>query len=625
MRKKKCLEYPAPDGNVVLHGHNTGHERHNILDIRDHRGHVYRCILTKDNYATWDYIEEKWTRKEALELDYSDANMTEKDKKKIWDFARKQRRIRAKREERSSKQRKKQRETDFRLIPLEPEDFADWLIDQYGSYLYYRKKGSGAHVTCARCGAEYDYRFAGRWKSGPEPIRNRQGTCRVCHTEGTWAPEGRVRNRRINAFAWLIQNMPDGRLCARMYYYACVSYGGQRDRIDIGESMRIFMGPGGITKYFHLWNPWTGCAVWSRSNIAGYGSIREEKGPFYPGWEKAVEASGMRYCDLNEWSRHLPIRMSMEEKTIRALTTHAKCPQTEFLLKAGATKLALQIGAGWSVSLDRKAHRPDKFLRLDPQRARELISANWGCQELRVLQMEMAAGTRWSEEEREFMRLIDSHMGKKEIEELFGIMSLKKLYNRVEKYKKEYSNSQYTALIELRDYLFMRRELGYDMENSVFLNPRSLREAHMEMVAEREQRRTDHYIRGKMAEYPHIRENYPRLKRKYGWRYDGLVIRPAKDAEEIIMEGRNQHHCVGGDMYLRRHDRGESTILLLREEDLPNMPYITVEIKQGRIAQWYGAHDKKPDQERIDAWLAMYVGQLRPAAKEDAASALQMA
>ena len=32
------------------------------------------------------------------------------------------------------------------------------------------------------------------------------------------------------------------------------------------------------------------------------------------------------------------------------------------------------------------------------------------------------------------------------------------------------------------------------------------------------------------------------------------------------MEGMTLHHCVGGDTYLRRHDRGESYILMLGQE-----------------------------------------------------------
>jgi hypothetical protein len=216
-------------------------------------------------------------------------------------------------------------------------------------------------------------------------------------------------------------------------------------------------------------------------------------------------------------------------------------------------------------------------------------------------------------------------MARKELLELFEIMSARKLTNRTEKYSHEYNGSHWQTLRELRDYLAIRKGLGYDMTNSVYLNPKSLREAHQEMVEERERRRNESFIQEKLAQYPRIRENFPRLRRKYKWEHDGLFIRPAKDAEEIILEGRQQHHCVGGDTYLSKHDKGRSIILLLRDEETPNMPYITVEIEGTQIRQWYGAHDKKPDKEKIDNWLEEYTARLKAKTKATAKAAGQRA
>ena len=69
------------------------------------------------------------------------------------------------------------------------------------------------------------------------------------------------------------------------------------------------------------------------------------------------------------------------------------------------------------------------------------------------------------------------------------------------------------------------------------------------------------------------------------------------------------HHCVGGDNYLRAHAHKTSIILFLREKD--STPYITVEMSpKGKILQWYGAYDKKPDKEKINRWLNKYTKQL---------------
>ena len=72
------------------------------------------------------------------------------------------------------------------------------------------------------------------------------------------------------------------------------------------------------------------------------------------------------------------------------------------------------------------------------------------------------------------------------------------------------------------------------------------------------------------------------------------------------------HHCVGGDSYLGKHNSGETYILMLRFKDMPETPYITVEIdRMDRIVQWYGKHDKKPDEANMKKWIASYAEKLK--------------
>lgn len=44
---------------------------------------------------------------------------------------------------------------------------------------------------------------------------------------------------------------------------------------------------------------------------------------------------------------------------------------------------------------------------------------------------------------------------------------------------------------------------------------------------------------------------------------------------------------------------------MLRQQISPEVPYITVEIDRsnGRILQWYGVNDKKPDEKKIEIEL----------------------
>ena len=155
--------------------------------------------------------------------------------------------------------------------------------------------------------------------------------------------------------------------------------------------------------------------------------------------------------------------------------------------------------------------------------------------------------------------------------------------------------------------------LGYDQHNSVYQQPRDLTVAHTKMVTESSKKEADKRLAEVKTRFSDIRKQYRKLRNRYFWEAENLLIRPARSAEEIVMEGRILHHCVGGDNYLDKHNRGESYILMLRQQSDPELPYITVEIeaKTDRIRQWYGANDKKPDEKNMQKWLDDYIKKLK--------------
>lgn len=131
------------------------------------------------------------------------------------------------------------------------------------------------------------------------------------------------------------------------------------------------------------------------------------------------------------------------------------------------------------------------------------------------------------------------------------------------------------------DYLSMRENRGYDLTNTVYQFPHDLDEAHEKMVEEVNKEELDKHLKDVAARFPNIRHSYRKLRNKYYYEDDTYIIRPAKSAEEIVTEGRVLHHCVGGDNYLGKHNRGETYILFLRFKDTPNMQYRHVRCYSG--------------------------------------------
>lgn len=54
------------------------------------------------------------------------------------------------------------------------------------------------------------------------------------------------------------------------------------------------------------------------------------------------------------------------------------------------------------------------------------------------------------------------------------------------------------------------------------------------------------------------------------------LIRLPVDKNEIVKEGMELHHCVGG--YAERHEVGDTTIMLLRKKSEPDKPFYTIEV-----------------------------------------------
>lgn len=132
------------------------------------------------------------------------------------------------------------------------------------------------------------------------------------------------------------------------------------------------------------------------------------------------------------------------------------------------------------------------------------------------------------------------------------------------------------------------------------------------MVLESSKEKMDDRLVEVSEKYPDIKKKYRNLRKRYFFEDDNFLIRPARSAEEIVTEGRVLHHCVGSDDYLEKHNRGDTYILMLRFKDMPEIPYITVEIdNMDRILQWYGKYDKKPDKENMQKWLDAYVTRLK--------------
>lgn len=88
-----------------------------------------------------------------------------------------------------------------------------------------------------------------------------------------------------------------------------------------------------------------------------------------------------------------------------------------------------------------------------------------------------------------------------------------------------------------------------------------------------------------------MKQNYEKHKEAFTFTYGNHTVILPQSGQDIIDEGNNMHHCVGG--YVQQVVRGETYIVFIRRTDAPDKCYLTCQVStQGQIGQYYLAYDR---------------------------------
>ncbi len=543
------------------------------------------------------------------------------------------------RAQRDRKRERRERALKDRIenTPVLPEkeilEYADQELFGSRHYLYYRKHKSRAELACTKCGGVVD----ARWKEGmsyesqfermiEEPKRGFTGKCPLCNEMAEYLPAGHVKegnSQKIHLF--IGQKYKDGivirYLEVEKEYHLDVTEDNGREKLHGAyeelsgiEIARAYFEQGKKLQIdYHKHNPWKGEDFWDDCNLYGNANINVKAGVVMPETYTNMQGTFLQYSAMEEYQK-----VAGDINPINYLERYIHTPQIEMLVKIGLTGVVDELMKyHYGIVADENAQDAGTFLGIRKERVKQLISHHGKLNMLDVMQCEKRFGANLTEGQIEKLAILDI----KRLGQIREYMSIQKFLNRVEKYAgveiceelcgRAHNRIQNVAG-EYLDYLSMRRNLGYDMQNTVYLFPRDLEKAHDKMVAETAEKADETKIMRVNREYTLIRKNYRKLRRKFYYEDEDYLIRPARDAGEIVSEGRILHHCVGGADYLNKHNEGISTILFLRKKENPDVPYITVEIgNNGNIIQWYGRCDKKPDKDRMQRWIDAYENRLK--------------
>lgn len=181
---------------------------------------------------------------------------------------------------------------------------------------------------------------------------------------------------------------------------------------------------------------------------------------------------------------------------------------------------------------------------------------------------------------RKFMRYMDS--------QLPNYMRLKRAFL--------YRSPMEEAISTYSDYLQMCQEQNYDMKSSQVLFPKHCNEAHDELNRYIKKCRDEQTKRA-------FREVYENLAEKANLTSKKLQIVCPRQTDDLIAEGQALHHCVG--TYIERVAAKKCLIVFVRRVEEPKKPYVTVEVRNGKIEQIHGDHNSDPTEEVkkfVDLW-----------------------
>ena len=483
------------------------------------------------------------------------------------------------------------------MTPPLPEDFKSWCEKQMKRPLiYYRRNGREAEIKCAACGKTLYAKTADMPEYGTleieTPRKDHPAKCVYCGNQSFYEWMYITRKELDEKRFYLYQLTEDGTLLIRIFDYYRSSSARQTMENSLTEQARFFLTYGQVKKLIRLYTYSDDDYAWCLKKTAGYPYIKVIEGKTFPGWEQTVKESKLKYCPLDELvgvvRKHYPWPWKPNVAVVDALMTYANNPAIEMYVKMHMDKLVSRLVWRESIygDVNRKKRTVNGQLKLEKkENINRLVKEKGDPELLEILQYEEKMGFSWKAEWEDLFRgKWDKNTGKR-ITGMLKYMTMQQLVNRTWKYTGELTDSAkgkeefWQTFLEYSDYLRMREELGYDMTNEVFIHPKDLDEKHQEMVKEQNARKDEMTIKKKNKEFANIAKRYESLCKRYQAAADGYIIRPARDAGEIIMEGRILHHCVGGDNYLSSHDKGRSTILFLRSEKKPKKPYITIEIE----------------------------------------------
>ena len=242
----------------------------------------------------------------------------------------------------------------------------------------------------------------------------------------------------------------------------------------------------------------------------------------------------------------------------------------------------------WTEGKDCTIHKcgqtAQEVLNINMQRFHRLKQRNGGLVYLSWLQYEEKTGSKAPEEVICFME--KSGIKPSDLDFIKDRMSPVQVMNYLRRQAAESKRTPHALLGTWADYLSMAKKLKLDTSDAIIYRAKKLVQRHDECVKELNDRADDSVMKKLEQQYPKVKEIYQSIKEKYAYEDETYMIVVPDGIRDIVLEGRQLHHCVASsERYFERIESGESIILFLRKTKEPLHSYYTLEVESDRSVQ----------------------------------------
>lgn len=493
-------------------------------------------------------------------------------------------------------------------VPQTPANLKRWADKHIMPHYLFYDYNNGRAKTQAYC------TYCEKFSVIKRPKSNDVLRCPKCGQKAIAKAQGRrAAYHEDRETCQVVQQVSPYELVVRIYkLYWSYAKGKDTAGKSAYEVMRIFVrsddGKDATMEPYYYDSVYDSVTRWRRGYHPGalFGMecfISEETGEIYlPGLEKALQGTTLEYCALRQFYERTAIPMQVSHY----LKMYLRHPLLiERLTKVGFENIVADVvyRHGFSDALDEMQARTHRILRVEKQDVSVLQEQKVGMPLLKKYQAYVAIHLRGRAELFQWQL----HNEVSEIPtDIFQYMTAEKFMRYIDAQFPIYCEARpangyrdptmETLVITYVDYLHMCRRQAYDMKEKSVLFPKNCAAAH-DREAERIQKIND------AQKNKAFGIAYAGFARKAALSNEELQIVCPKRVNDLVAEGRALHHCVGS--YVDRVAEGRCLIVFVRRVEEPEKPYVTVEVRNGKIEQIHGDHNSDPTEEVqkfVDLW-----------------------